>query len=95
MPSTYEGFSGGAPASRIRAANDKPINSDADYVLDWMIAASSIECELRARSSDRLGGGTRRARCVLEAFRVDYQFASAAQIHRRPEADNLTSFQSL
>ena len=38
MPSTYEGFTGGAPASRIRAANDKPINAHAHYAY-WMIAA--------------------------------------------------------
>jgi deoxyribodipyrimidine photo-lyase len=93
MPSTYEGFTGGAPASRIRA-NDKPINAHADYVLDWMIAArrSSSNFALDRAIAWALELGL--PVVVLEALRVDYQFASD-RLHRfiiDGMADNLKAF---
>ena len=39
MRSGHDGFQGGAPRSRVRAANDKPINASAEWVVYWMIAA--------------------------------------------------------
>jgi deoxyribodipyrimidine photo-lyase len=93
MPSTCEGFTGGAPASRIRA-NDKPINAHADYVLDWMIAArrSSSNFALDRAIAWALELGL--PVVVLEALRVDYQFASD-RLHRfiiDGMADNLKAF---
>ena len=94
MLPAYERFKTGAPASRIRPANDKPINAKARYVLYWMIAAR------RSRSNFALDRAIAWAAelglplVVLEALRVDYQFASD-RLHRfviDGMADNLKSF---
>ena len=94
MHSVHDGFLGGAPALRIRPANDKPINPTGRFVLYWMIAAR------RASSNFALDRALAWARelglplVVLEALRVDYRWASA-RLHRfvmDGMADNLRAF---
>ena len=61
---------------RIRAVNDRPINSAGNYVLYWMIAARranhNFALERAAAESRRLG----KPLVVLEALRCDYPHAS-------------------
>ncbi|MBS1817248.1 MAG: deoxyribodipyrimidine photolyase [Acidobacteria bacterium] len=81
MLSAYEGFRGGAPPLRVRAANDRGVNSGGSFVLYWMIA------NRRARYNFSLNRATAWARelgrplVVLEALRVDYPYASE-RLHR-------------
>jgi deoxyribodipyrimidine photo-lyase len=64
------------PESRLRSANQAPVNASGDYVLYWMISAR------RTRSSFGLQRALERARelgrplLVLEALRCGYQWAS-------------------
>lgn len=64
------------PKSRLRSANQAPVNAGGDYVLYWMISAR------RSRSNFGLQRAVERARelgrplLVMEALRCGYQWAS-------------------
>ena len=88
------GSRGGAPALRVRAANDSPVNPSGEFVLYWMIAAR------RARSNFALDRAMAwavelgRPLVVLEGLRVDYPHASD-RLHRfviDGMADNARAF---
>lgn len=94
MHSVHEGFLGGAPALRVRAANDKAVNPAGRFVLYWMIATR------RASSNFALDRAVAWCRelglplVVLEALRVDYPWASD-RLHRfviDGMADNVRAF---
>lgn len=81
MHSAIEGFRGGAPAIRVRAVNDRPVQPDGEFVLYWMIANRRTRFNF---SLDRAAAWSRelgRPLLVLEALRVDYPFASE-RLHR-------------
>lgn len=65
-----------APASRVRALNQAPINQNGAYVLYWMTAARRVSfnygLEHAAAWARDLGKGL----VVLEALRCDYPYAS-------------------
>lgn len=69
------------PALRLRAANQRPIRPDGDFVLYWMIAArrtrSNFALQHAAAEAARLG----RPLVILEALRCDYPYASD-RLHR-------------
>ncbi len=79
MPSAS--FHAGAPLSRVRPVNDKPVRGDATVVLYWMIAArrstANFALDRAAAWAVELG----RPLVVLEALRVDYPYASD-RLHR-------------
>jgi deoxyribodipyrimidine photo-lyase len=81
MRQAYEGFLGGAPASRVRSANDKPINPDGRFVLYWMIAARRPHWNFALDRAVAWAGELRAPLVVLEPLRVDYPFASD-RLHR-------------
>jgi deoxyribodipyrimidine photo-lyase len=94
MQSDTEGFQGGAPPLRVRAANDRPIDPAGRYVLYWMIAArrcrSNFALDRAAAWCVELG----RPLVVLESLRVDYPYASD-RLHRFAidgMADNAKAF---
>ena len=69
------------PSLRLRAANQRPLRPDGEYVLYWMTAArrtrSSYALQHAAAEAARLG----RPLVILEALRCDYPYASA-RLHR-------------
>jgi deoxyribodipyrimidine photo-lyase len=81
MKSTGRGFTPFDAANRIRAANDRAIRRDGDYVLYWMIAARrpshNFALDRAVTWSRELG----KPLIVLEALRVDYPWASD-RLHR-------------
>lgn len=88
-------FGAGAPPSRVRPVNDKPIRANAAYVLYWMIAAR------RSTANFALDRAAARAvdlglpLVVLEALRADYPYASD-RLHRfvlDGMADNARAFE--
>ena len=81
MRPAYEGFRGGAPASRVRSANDKPINSTGRFVVYWMIAARRPHWNFALDRAVAWAGELRTPLVVLEPLRVDYPFASD-RLHR-------------
>jgi deoxyribodipyrimidine photo-lyase len=81
MLSTREGFQGGAPALRVRSANDKAISPDGTFVLYWMIAARRSRSNFALDRAMAWAVELGRPLVVLEALRVDYPFASD-RLHR-------------
>jgi deoxyribodipyrimidine photo-lyase len=94
MLPAYEGFKGGAPASRVRSANEKPVNPAGQFVLYWMIAARRPASNFALDRAAAWCRETGRPLVVLEALRVDYPFASD-RLHRfvlDGMADNVRAF---
>jgi deoxyribodipyrimidine photo-lyase len=81
MPADRQGFSGGAPPLRVRAANDRPVRPDGAFVLYWMIAsrrpAHNFALDRAVAWSVELGLPL----VVLEALRAGYPYASD-RLHR-------------
>ena len=71
-PSRYQGV----PDLRIRAANERPITKERDYVLYWMTSARrprwNFALERAVEHADSLG----KPLLVLEGLRCDYRWAS-------------------
>jgi len=94
MRSGHDGFQGGAPALRVRAANDKPINASAEWVIYWMIAARRSSSNFALDRAIAWSTELRLPLVVLEALRVDYPYASD-RLHRfviDGMADNVKAF---
>src|SRR4051794_35018719 len=81
MPSNREGFTGGAPPLRVRAANDRPVNANGAFVLYWMIAARRPTYNFALDRSIAWTPELGRPIVVLEALRVDYPHGSD-RLHR-------------
>jgi deoxyribodipyrimidine photo-lyase len=71
----------GAPSTRVRVLNEKPINPEGDYVLYWMIASrrprSNFSLDRAMAWAVELG----RPVVVVEGLKSDYPFASD-RLHR-------------
>ena len=94
MHLAHEGFKGGAPALRVRAANDKPVSPAGEFVLYWMIAARRARSNFALDRAMAWAVELRRPLVVLEALRVDYPHASE-RLHRfviDGMADNARAF---
>jgi deoxyribodipyrimidine photo-lyase len=94
MRTDLERSVGGAPPSRVRAANDKPINPDGAVVLYWMIAFRRARFNFALDRAMAWAVELGRPLVVLEALRSDYPFASA-RLHRfviEGMADNARAF---
>lgn len=81
MPTTPQGFRKGAPAERVRAANDRPVNPSGQFVVYWMIAARRTSSNFALDRAVAWAIELRSPLIVLEALRVDYPFASD-RLHR-------------
>jgi deoxyribodipyrimidine photo-lyase len=96
MRSGLEGFTGGAPADRVRLANNKLVRADAAFVLYWMIAARRSTWSFALDHAVAWSKELRKPLVILEALRVDYPFASD-RLHRFAldgMADNTRAFAS-
>ncbi|QDU54934.1 deoxyribodipyrimidine photolyase [Aeoliella mucimassa] len=78
MPADSEptNFESSTPKLRIRAANDKPINHDGDFVLYWMIAYRRTEWNFALERAAAWAAELGKPLVVLEALRCDYKWAS-------------------
>ena len=66
---------------RIRALNSKPIRSDGDYVLYWMIAQRRLRHNFALQRAVQWARDLSRPLLILEALRCDYPWASD-RLHR-------------
>jgi len=64
------------PEIRIRAANDKPVRADGEFVLYWMTAARRRRANFGLQRAVELADELGRPLVVLEALRCDYRWAS-------------------
>jgi len=71
----------GAPSTRARAANDRPMRPDGDYVLYWMVAARRTSWTFALQHALSHAQGLGLPLVVLEALRVGYPWASD-RLHR-------------
>ena len=81
MRASREGFNGGAPALRVRGANDRPVRPSGLFVLYWMIAARRPSWNFSLDRAAAWAVELRRPLVVLEALRVNYPHASD-RLHR-------------
>jgi deoxyribodipyrimidine photo-lyase len=65
-----------AAATRVRAANDRPIRSERSYVLYWMIAARRAAWNFALDRAVDHARALHKPLVVLEALEVDYPWAS-------------------
>ena len=64
------------PDVRLRAANDRPLRRDGEFVLYWMIAARRRRANFALQRAVELARECGRPLLVLEALRCDYRWAS-------------------
>jgi len=90
-----EGFQGGAPPLRVRAANDRPLNTSGIFVLYWIVAARRANWNFALDRAIAWSVELGKPLVVLEALRADYPFASD-RLHRfviDGMADNRRAFE--
>lgn len=64
------------PEVRLRAANDRPLRPDGDFVLYWMVAARRVRANFALQRAVELARDLGRPLLVLEALRCGYRWAS-------------------
>jgi deoxyribodipyrimidine photo-lyase len=84
------------PALRLRDLNDRPIRSDGDYVLYWMVANRRLGWNFSLQRSAAWARELGKPLVILEALRCDYLWASD-RFHRfviQGMADNAAALRS-
>ena len=66
----------GVPEIRVTAANTRPVRSDGEYVLYWMIAARRARSSFALQRAVEWAVRLERPLVILEALRCDYPWAS-------------------
>lgn len=82
------------PEVRVRAANDRPLRRDGEFVLYWMIAARRRRANFALQRAVELARQCGRPLLVLEALRCGYRWASD-RLHAfvlQGMADNVADF---
>jgi deoxyribodipyrimidine photo-lyase len=69
------------PAPRVRALNQRPVNSAGDFVLYWMTTARRLHYNFALQRAVDLAVDLRKPLLILEAIDVDYPWASD-RLHR-------------
>lgn len=64
------------PSTRLRLANDRPIRSDGEYVLYWMLAARRTRFNFALERAAELARALGKPLVVFEGLRVGYPWAS-------------------
>lgn len=67
---------GKAPANRVTLVNDRPLRTDGDYVLYWMIAARRLHWSFALQHALAWCAELQRPLLLFEPLRVGYQWAS-------------------
>jgi len=70
-----------APRLRVASVNEKPVRTDGDYVLYWMIAARRTRWNFALQHAAAKSAELGKPLLVLEALRAGYPWASA-RLHR-------------
>ena len=81
MQSDLNQFTGGAPALRVQAVNDREVRADGQFVLYWMIAARRSTWNVALDRAVAWARELERPLVVVESLRVDAPYASA-RMHR-------------
>ena len=64
------------PENRIRAANDRPVRAEGEFVLYWMIASRRLQWNFALQRAVEWALELRRPLMILEALEADYPWAS-------------------